>query len=326
MVAVLATSREPLDAEGEWVHRMAGLSCPASGAGLSVAQATGFDAIRLLAERAQAHAHDFVLSEHNLPDVVQLCELLEGNPLALELAAGRVAMLGVGGLLARADSLPHLLARGRRTAGSRHGSLMASLEWSHGLLDPAERTVLRRLSVLQGYFDLATATAMAGGLVAQGADWRPVDAPEVIDCVLRLTTKSLLVVDAASGPRRFRVPHATRCLAALRLEACGEKPALQRRHAVHFCAWLDALTAPGSAVPPPGAVEQLRPDVDAALAWASSAGGDAALAMALSDGLEAVLARRTGVPVRVPAPLAPRTPHAAAGPAVPRAGTVTHTG
>ena len=154
---VLATSREPLRAEGEWLHRLGALALPPAGCALSAEQALRYPAIELFVERATASVDDFQLSDREAPVVAALCQRLDGNPLAIELAAARVDLFGVDGLAA--DLGAHVLQiRGdRRDAPTRHHSLATMLDWSYRLLSDAERDILNRLSVFQGWFEVRAA-------------------------------------------------------------------------------------------------------------------------------------------------------------------------
>jgi predicted ATPase len=145
-VRILATSREPLEAETEAVYRLDALAVPSVETGLSVEQALAFAAMQLFVERAAASANDFRLSPTNLAATIRICRHLDGMPLAIELAAARVGSLGIQALADRLDDVFRLLRRGRRTVLPRHQTLQALLDWSHDLLEEDTRTVLHRLS------------------------------------------------------------------------------------------------------------------------------------------------------------------------------------
>ena len=127
-VQILATSREPLGVEGEWVERLAPLGIPDSPADLSAAQALAFPAIQLFAERTAAGIEGFELSDEDVPAAVEICRKLDGIPLAIELAAARVGLFGIPGLAARLNDRLAVLTRGRRTAPPRHKTLRATLD------------------------------------------------------------------------------------------------------------------------------------------------------------------------------------------------------
>src|SRR6266852_7758868 len=151
-VHILATSREPLQVEGEQVHRIHALAFPPDDAPLTAACALTFPAVQLFAERAAADGSGFELNDAEAQIIGNVCRRLDGIALALELAAGRVGVYGIKGIASLLDSPCRLLWRGRRTALSRHQTLSAMLDWSYNLLPEAERVILRRLSVFVGAF------------------------------------------------------------------------------------------------------------------------------------------------------------------------------
>jgi predicted ATPase/class 3 adenylate cyclase/DNA-binding CsgD family transcriptional regulator len=159
-VKILATSREPLAAAGEARYRLAPLVLPDLG---DLAATAGAEAVALFADRARSADARFVLDEQTGPAVARLVRRLDGMPLAIELAAARVAALGVTGLLGRLGDRFALWTGGNRTAPSRQRSLAAMVEWSYQLLDDRERRVFRHLSVFPGPFTLEGADAVAGG-------------------------------------------------------------------------------------------------------------------------------------------------------------------
>jgi predicted ATPase/DNA-binding winged helix-turn-helix (wHTH) protein len=161
-VNILATSREPLRAEGEWVRRLGPLDVPGADTRLTAESALRYSAVELFVERASAALGGYVLTDEDAPYVGAICRRLDGIALALELAAGRADTLGIEGLARSLDTSFRSLTRGRRTALPRHQTLRAMLDWSYGPLSPCERTVLDRLSVFVGGFTLEAACAVAG--------------------------------------------------------------------------------------------------------------------------------------------------------------------
>ena len=260
---VLTTSREPLNVEGEWVHRQAALTTPDAATQLTVAQAFDYPAVRLFVERATANSETFALTAANLNAVRQVCCRLEGMPLAIELAAGRTQSLGVQGLADRLDGLFDVLTRGRRPADLRHRALSAVLDWSHKLLSEGERTVLRRLSIFRAAFTLEAASHVA-------AD-EQLSASAVVEHLLGLVDKSLVTANANNDVVHYRLLFATRKFAEMQLSSSGETELLARRHALHF---RDELVARRSAPSDPGTAEQIafheltRADLDGAIEWA----------------------------------------------------------
>ena len=277
-VRIVATSREPLDTEGERVHRLAALQMPAASARVGVEQAATCPAVQLFVERAMANSDSFVLDESTLEAVLQVCHRLDGIPLAIELAAARVDGLGVHGLAARLDDVFELLTRGRRTAFPRHKTLQAVLDWSYRLLDDSERVVLQRLSIFRAGFTFESAAQV----VASGDT---TDA-QVIDAVMNLMAKSLVAIDNVDGDAvRYRLLYTTRQYAARHLQQSGDTAALAGRHAAYFRDLLAATSPPSAAATRyerTPALAVCSADVRAALDWALLQGGDAALGVSLT--------------------------------------------
>jgi len=182
-VDAIATSREPLCAHGEWVHRLAPLACPPDDPALAVHQAMMYPALRLLVERA-----GLAPCARQLPLAAALCRRMEGLPLALGFAATHVRTLGLHGAMALFGDGERLLDSGWRTALARQRSLRASFDWSVRWLTPAERQVLRSCARIDGVFGLDEAIEAAAGAV---------DAVHAARCVRALVAKSL--IDAAPG-------------------------------------------------------------------------------------------------------------------------------
>lgn len=238
-VRVLATSREPLDIEAEWVFRLAPLALPAADEALDLQHLLAYPAIQLFTERAQANSDAFELTQAQAAAVRQLCGFLDGIPLAIELAAARVDSLGVQGLLQRLGSAFELLTRGRRTALSRHRTLQAVMDWSYDLLSDSERLVLQRLSVFRGAFDLDGAVAIAA--------CPQLNRQRVIEAVLGLTAKSLIVLESADDDVLLhRLLYITRLYAGKRLANGADSPAVHRRHARFIVEGLQRARAAGA--------------------------------------------------------------------------------
>ena len=228
-IAIVATSREPLDAEGEWIHRLAPLACPPDDPALGLDDALAFPALRLLAERARASMDTWQLGQADLPAAIRLCRRVDGVPLALEFAAARVGLLGMHGVVEQLNDRLRLLGSGRRTVLPRHRTLRALLDWSYELLPPAEQQVLRCCAVFGGPFSLESALAVVdGGL----------DGAEVARCVLSLVSKSLLGADTRGPDPSFALLGITRAYAIDRLDDDPERGRVARRHAHHTLALL----------------------------------------------------------------------------------------
>src|SRR5262245_38267379 len=276
-VYILATSREPLRAEGEWVQRLLPLQVPAASPNLTADEAMAFSAIQLFVERATGSSGEFRLTDADAPVVAEVCRRLDGIALAIELAAGRIDTLGLHGLAARLDDRFRLLTRGRRTALPRHQTLSATLDWSYELLPQSERVVLRRLAAFTGRFTLEAASA-----VASSAE---VAAPDVADCVANLVAKSIVTAEFGGTTVTYRLFETMRAYAQEKLAESGELQALARRHAVYFrdffrrgeAEWEKRSTADWL-----GDYADQIDNLRAALDWAFGRDGDADIAIALT--------------------------------------------
>ena len=153
-VRLLMTSQESLKCRDEQVYRLGALAVPASA---QLKRRREFGAVALFVERAHAVDSRFRLANDNVEVVVDICRRLDGIPLAIELAAARVPVLGVHGLHARLNQMFNVLSGGTRMKLRRHQTLRAALEWSHGLLSADEQTAFRRLGVFAGGFTLELA-------------------------------------------------------------------------------------------------------------------------------------------------------------------------
>ncbi len=274
-VHILATSREPLRAAGERVHRLAPLESPSASAGLTAAEALTFPGIQLFVERAAASLEHFELTDADTPFVADICRRLDGIALAIELAAGRVAAFGVRELAARLDDRFQLLTSGRRTALPRHQTLAATLEWSIQLLPEADRTLLRRLAIFPGDFSLQAAVAQAPELHAS----------DVAGHVADLVAKSLVVADLRDDVVHYRLLDTTRLYGLETLKANGELPQALQRHAAYFADFFAPADAECESRSKADWLARYGWQIDnvrAALDWAFSDAGDAALGVALT--------------------------------------------
>ncbi len=272
-VRVLATSQETLKVADEHVYRLGVLAVPK---GDAPAVAMGSGAVELFAARAQAVAPHFILGPDNADAIVEICRRLDGIPLAIELAAARVPLLGVEGLRARLDERFNVLTAGARAVLRRHQTLRATLEWSHGLLTAEEQRVFRRLGVFAGTFTLEAAQ-----YVARDAQ---IDGWAALDHLGALVDKSLVLAEGDPVPR-YRLLETTRAYALERLGEAGETAATLRLHAEALLQRLQALDEDLLRGRQKTIAEDAGPEVDnlrAALAWTASAGDGAALAIGLA--------------------------------------------
>jgi predicted ATPase/DNA-binding winged helix-turn-helix (wHTH) protein len=285
-VRVLATSREPLGVEGEWVERLAPLGIPESLGNLSAAQALAFPAIQLFAERAAAGIDGFELTDEEVPAAVEICQKLDGIPLAIELAAARVGLFGIPGLAMRLNDRLAVLTQGRRTASPRHKTLRATLDWSYGILSPQEQVVLTRLALFCGEFTLGSATAVATSAAVTSAD-----VPEVI---ATLVAKSLVVASLRDGVAWYRLLDTTRAYARAKLLESTDFHTTAKLHAETLCKSLQALRAsPGTAAAAEltSIYKQMVDDVRAALRWCFSPDGDIEIGVKLTTAAASLFMR-----------------------------------
>ncbi|WP_426437253.1 ATP-binding protein [Bradyrhizobium genosp. P] len=273
-VHVLATSREPLRAPGEYVHRLLPLAVPAISDGLSGPAALRFPAVQLFVERAAATVNEFELSDADASSAGDICRKLDGVPLAIELAAARVNTFGVRGLAARLDDRLRFLTGGLRAAPPRHRGIGATLDWSYQFLDREEQTVFRRLAIFAGGFTEDAVRAVAAGIDNSRSD--------VADIVADLVTKSVVTADIGDGDVRFRLLETMRAYAAIKLIESGEADALARRHATFF---RELLEKRGNGRAADDLAAAHAPEIDnvrAALSWAFGPSGDQSVAAALA--------------------------------------------
>ncbi len=223
---ILTTSREPLHVEGEHVYRLAPLACPPDDPALTVAAAQGFPAIQLFMERAAAGGAHALLDDVYAAVMAGICRKLDGVPLAIELAAGRVASHGLQQTAALLDERLALLWPGQRTAPPRQKTLQATLDWSYGLLTDFERLVLRRLAVFVSHFSIDAALAVVSSPAA--------DESLVFGAIDSLVAKSMVATRPAGATVRYRLLDTTRGY-VLQLDVDdAELAGLAARHAAHF--------------------------------------------------------------------------------------------
>jgi predicted ATPase/DNA-binding winged helix-turn-helix (wHTH) protein len=277
-VNFLATSREPLGVAGERDYRLGLLSSPRPSFGLTADEAAAFPAVQLFVERTTAIVEDFALTDVNAPLVVEICQRLDGLPLAIEFAAPRVEVLGVEGLAASLDdSLPLLGAGRRRTAMARHRTMRAVLDWSYGLLNKDDQLLFRALGIFTGGFTVEAATAVA----VDPANTR-VDA---IDRLADLVAKSLVVADVSGAKPRFRLLDTTRAYGIERLDESGEREPIARRHAEYYHNLFERAEGEQLVRPAGGWLADYAREIDnlrTALDWAFSAGGDKSIGVTLT--------------------------------------------
>src|SRR5215217_2660055 len=234
-IEILATSREPLRISGESNLVVPSLSVPDPARTPPAGELVGYEAVRLFVERARAVDAGFAPTERNATAVARLCRKLDGIPLALELAAARMRVLSVEQISEKLEDPLRLLTKGSRTAAPRHQTLRATLQWSYGLLNEAERALFGRLSVFVGGFTLEAAEVVGAG--------EGVEAEEVLDLLSQLVDKSLVVSRAeAGGAVRHGILEPIRQFGREKLRETEEEPDVRRRHAAFFLALAEQAT------------------------------------------------------------------------------------
>jgi predicted ATPase len=277
-ISMLATSREALQIAGERVFHLRPLDCPPGQPGQTAAAVISYSAAQLFVERVGARTNDFSLSDDNASIVAEICRRLDGIALAIELAAGRAAIFGVGDTVARLGSRLDLLKFGRRTANPRHQTLRATLDWSHDHLSGGERVVLRRIAIFAGHFTLEAALAVAA---EQG-----MGEPAVADAVGNLVEKSLIGVRIDSQGTFYRLLDTTRSYALEKLTAGGEHESIAARHADFLIQLLESnrvnLFELGGSDLPADSVRDCLGNLRAALEWSFGPAGNDRIAIRLA--------------------------------------------
>jgi predicted ATPase len=275
---ILATSREPLRAEGEQIFRLPPLASPPEDQPLSPAQALAYPSVQLFANHmASADASlSGALDIEETATIGRMCRQLGGLPLAIELAASRAALLGIQDTEARLNSLFALRWPGRRTAPPRQQTLNATLDWSYNLLSGAEQAVLRRFSCFSSTFTLDAAQSVALGVDMEKA--------ALFDAIDSLVAKSLASRDRSEPMARYRLLDTTRNYAMQKLEEAGEREATKRRHALYYRDLLNSAAADETAADSPTVSFVDLDDIRTALQWAFGEGGDKLLGADIAAG------------------------------------------
>ncbi|MEE6179170.1 LuxR C-terminal-related transcriptional regulator [Mycobacterium sp. 050134] len=267
-VTVLTTSREPIGMTGEVIWRVSSLSITD-------------EAVELFTDRARLVRPEFAITGDNTAAVAEICQRLDGMPLAIELAAARARSLSVTDILASLHDRFRILTGGTRTAVRRQQTLRASVDWSHALLTEVERLIFRRLAVFRGGFHLDAAEAVT-------ADDQ-VQRHQVLDELTLLVDKSLVIAENVSGRTRYRLLETVRQYALEKLGEADESDAVRARHRDHYTYLAVLLDQPSSA----GRrefVERAEIEIDnlrAAFTW-SSDNGEREKALELASALQSL--------------------------------------
>jgi predicted ATPase/DNA-binding CsgD family transcriptional regulator/Tfp pilus assembly protein PilF len=269
-LTILVTSRSVLSVYGEHVYPVPPMQVPvipegATGTGVprSLMQS---DAVQLFVKRAGAVRSDFQLIEENSRDIAAICRLLDGLPLAIELAAARIGILSPRMLAQRLQHRLPLLDDGPRDVPDRLRTMRNAITWSYDLLDPDEQAVFRRLAIFSSAWTLADAVR-----VVPATGDGPSDELEVLDLISSLVDKSLIKqVDADAEAPRFSMLQVLREFGLEQLAASGERESLDERHALYM---VEIAEAAGPEMIGPNQVAWLdrlatiHPDMQIAFAW-----------------------------------------------------------
>jgi predicted ATPase/DNA-binding SARP family transcriptional activator len=273
-VKLLVTSRAPLRLAGEHVYPVPPLPIPASDEDFDLLLQC--ESVALFETRAQAVRPDFAVTPANAQAVVDICQALDGLPLAIELAASRVGALPPAALRKRLDHRLKLLVGGAQDAPERQRTLRATIDWSYDLLEQAEQRLFARLSVFAGGCTIEAAESVCGGDL------------EAVDGLASLTDKGLTRLEGSDEEPRFTMLETIREYAVERLEQSQDALILRRRHADYFLALAEEvepnLIGVGSHA---GWIDRLERDHDnfrVALGWLELS-GDSGAALGLTAAL-----------------------------------------
>ena len=277
-LTILATSREPLNLPGEHSWPVPPLSLPDFRGAVSMRSLAQVESVRLFVDRARLTEPTFSLTDRTAAVVAELCQRLDGIPLAVELAAAQVRHMPVTEILARLQDRFQLLTTPARKVEARHQTLRATMDWGYDLLSYPEQTLLRRLSVFAGGFGLPAAQAVCSG--------DGIEEGMVLNLVSHLVDKSLLVAEeGAEGTAWYRLLETVRDYGRARLVENEEAELMRRRHTQYFVAFAQEaeqqLTGPRQ-----GAwlsrLEEEHDNLRAALDWSLQIDPDSALRLASS--------------------------------------------
>ncbi|HEY6501878.1 MAG TPA: LuxR C-terminal-related transcriptional regulator [Streptosporangiaceae bacterium] len=263
---ILATSREPLDVMGEQALLISPLEVPGS-----AVAAAGSDSVMLFLDRAEATMPGFALTAANQQAVVQLCQGLDGIPLALELAAVRLRTMAIEQIVARLDDRFRLLGPAH-TSQNRHQTLRAAVDWSHDLCTAQERLLWARLSVFPGGFDLEAAECVCAGEI--------LPADSLFSTLGRLVEKSIVLCE--QGGHRYRMLDTIREYGAEQLLLLGERDQLGRRHRDHYLRLVEQAAAGSLSAEQVGWLSRLRqetPNLRIALDYSYACPGQRAVGL-----------------------------------------------
>ncbi|MEM7163844.1 MAG: tetratricopeptide repeat protein [Planctomycetota bacterium] len=227
---IIASSREAFNVPGEQIYHVEPMELPDLDHLPPVGELADNEAVALFVERARALKSSFELTEQNAAAVAQVCQSLDGIPLALELAAARIRVLSVNDIAERLADRFRLLRGGNKMALPHQKTLRAAIDWSYDQLDEQEQALLRRFAVFVGGWTLDSAEQVCSD--------DEIEDYEVLDLLANLVDKSLVEVTAvADGEHeltRYRSLETIRQYAWEKLDECGESAAMVERHGAYF--------------------------------------------------------------------------------------------
>ena len=202
-IRILASSREALGMSGERLYLVPSLQLPDLQNPLTVESLSQSEAVRLFTERALAATQNFRLTDENISSVAQICHRLDGMPLAIELAAGKIRALSAQQIAQRLDDRFRLLTGGSRTALPRHQTLQSAIEWSYNLLSPSEQTLFRRLPVFVNGWTLEAAESVCSD--EDTMTKATLKREDILELLAQLVNKSLVMTEEAHGEIRYHM-------------------------------------------------------------------------------------------------------------------------
>jgi predicted ATPase/class 3 adenylate cyclase len=280
-VKILATSREALGVAGEVAYHVPPLSRPDPRRTQTLEQLRQFEAVQLFVERGVHSQPRFALTDGNAAAVAHICHRLDGIPLAIELAAARVKVLTADQIATRLNDRFRLLTGGSRAGLPHHQTLRATIDWSHDLLSDKERTLLRRLSVFAGGFNLEAGEAICAG------DGLEKDA--ILDLLTNLVDKSLVVAEGLNGDIRYLLLETVRQYGLEKLEEAGEVAGIREQHLEWYLGLAERVEPELLGPDQLGGLDELEREHDnlrAALEWAASGARDAEARVRLAGALQ----------------------------------------
>ena len=239
-ISVLVTSRERLHLQAEAEFNVPPLPVPEKDHCTSIDEVAKFDSVQLFVERARHADPEFALTDENAPEIARICAMLDGLPLAIELAAARARVFSPSTILEKLEARIAFLTGGARDLPERQQTIRATVEWSYDLLNEDEKRLFRRLSVFASRFTPAAAEAVASGVRAIGqapaaSNSSTAESVEFLDLFASLADKNLLARrKSPSGEAAYRLIEIVREYAESVLEKDDDAEEIRRRHAIFF--------------------------------------------------------------------------------------------